>query len=392
VRLPDGSVLILESVKIGRTNEFLHGKTVERVFGRLLPTNGVSLPYLELQPPSKKVFYGPHTTSLTAKFRLSGKSAASNELVRSSFHRQFRAIIVGEDGFEYVNEFWPFEKLRDGYFSYLSTTLFQRDSNRLRFRVERRNRNGGSWEVVAEFVADNQPAVDAVWIAEKFPATRLTDGMEITLGEVRVQPEPFNASDIWKQSVSIPFQIRMAGMLLTNWDTHDLVIRDSSGNVDHFGSIKVVTNGWIIERVWRSLDPRKIWRIEANLAQDSDFTATNLFTLRIPVSLSTLVTNIDGFPLRGSLNDNWLSVELLTNKSDLRLSLVQAQDQNGTNIAEWSGSWAQFRFNKSLSLPAPGGEVIATLAIHKNVKAEFTIKPLLIRADQSPAPGDPKTD
>ena len=148
-----------------------------------------------------------------------------------------------------------------------------------------------------------------------------------------------------------------------------------------------------MERVWRSPDPRKIWRIETNLAQDSDFPATNLFTLRIPVPpMGTLETNIDGFPLRGSLNGNWLSVELLTNKSDLRLSLVQAQDQNGTNIAEWSGSWGQFRFNKSLSLPSPGGEVIATLAVHKNVKVEFTIKPLLIRADQSPAPGDPKTD
>jgi hypothetical protein len=138
----------------------------------------------------------------------------------------------------------------------------------------------------------------------------------------------------------------------------------------------------MLSRTWRSPDPRKAWKIQAQLAEDSGFAATNVFTVHVPVPLDqSFETNLGGYPFRvGFSGDkNYITTNLLlTNRPDLRLNFLRAQDQAGKDIKEGSGSWGQFNFYRRINLPQAGGEVVETFAIGKNIPVEFVIKPHLI--------------
>ena len=78
-----------------------------------------------------------------------------------------------------------------------------------------------------------------------------------------------------------------------------------------------------------------------------------------------------------------LSVELTNKPAGVRLSFVSAVDDQGNNLDDWSGSWGQHSFWKSLKvmnwLIGPGqrraGEVHATVAIRPEYEIEFTLRP-----------------
>jgi hypothetical protein len=62
--------------------------------------------------------------------------------------------------------------------------------------------------------------------------------------------------------------------------------------------------------MFRPLDPTKAWRFQVNVALDSDFPATNLFSFTIPRTLTgTIQTNLGGFEVHiGYNNADWLNV------------------------------------------------------------------------------------
>jgi hypothetical protein len=84
----------------------------------------------------------------------------------------------------------------------------------------------------------------------------------------------------------------------------------------------------------------------------------------------------------GFVNTDMLNVEILTNRSDLRLSFVGATDRTGKNLDERSGSWGQRSFWRSLNLPPPGEILSATFAIHRNELFECFVQPTV--KDASP--------
>jgi hypothetical protein len=74
-----------------------------------------------------------------------------------------------------------------------------------------------------------------------------------------------------------------------------------------------------------------------------------------------------------------LSVQLTSKPAGVRLSFVSAVDGDGNNLDDWSGSWGQHSFWKSLKVrsltgPPPGG-VHATVAIRPEYEIEFTLRP-----------------
>jgi RNA polymerase sigma factor (sigma-70 family) len=376
-KLPDGSILTLESVKIGWSNVFFEGRrTPAFIF-----------------PPRL-------TTTLDAQFRLSG-ATPRNELVNPSFNWSYRAVVSGEDGLEYSDSLtFGFEMTEEGfigiprksadYYGYLDTGLFPRDSRRLRIQIQERDRDtkDAPWKTVAEFTHTQSPGADEAWQPEPAPVTRNVEGMQMNLGEVmafRTNEPP------WNWTVVIPWQLMRDGVLITNWSLLDPIIRDSSGNADHFGPtsgpFKSVTDGWIFSRVWQSPDPRKVWKIQAQLGQDSDFAETNVFTVHIPFSTALgFETNLGGCPFRIELagndensRDHWIHTELLlTNRPDLRLNFLGATDQTGNNLAVGNVHGWQFKFSQWISKPRAGGEVLATFAIGKNIPVEFVVKPRLV--------------
>jgi RNA polymerase sigma factor (sigma-70 family) len=370
-KLADGSWLTLEGVKIGWTNEFLQGSA------------------------GKKITF-PHrlATGLSAEFRLSGATPISPLVDPTfTFAWPFRTVVAGEDGLEYMDVLEHFEKYENDYYGWLNTGLFPRGSRRLRIRIEQHDALGAPWRTVAEFTAIQQPGQEEAWQPEPAPVTRSVEGMQIHLGEVTVQRGPFDAhNDVNDRNVVIPWQMMRDGVPLTNWTLQDLILRDSTGNAAFFGAHNSMSNGWMLSRVAGSPDFLKPWKIQAQLAEASGFAESNVFTVRIPVPVpfprrlgTSFQASLGGCPFRIGLlsgGDNVSTELLLTNRTDLRLNFLRAEDQTGKNIATGSGNWGQFRFFRLIDMPQPGGEVVETFAIGRNIPVEFVIQPRLL----APAP------
>ena len=389
-RLPDGSLVTLKQLKFGPSNEFTHGKPLERMLGNVIPSNGLRIARFQLQRPGRVHFRNDGVPMLSAQFQLSGpeiEAGRSSPVTSPKFYRQFRMVILGEDDFPYVEEFGRIQRYEDGVYVYISTTAFPRSSKTLRFQLQQHDAPLGLWRTVAEFVRKNPArAMETSWTPESYPITRTSDGLKFVLGEVTVEPGHSNAwENFWQSTVTLPVRVTRDGVLLTNWGLYDLRAEDSSGNSLYLGVQKSVGHDGVFYRTFRSIDPAKVWRLRAGLAQDSLYATTNLFTLEVPIPLvAPFTTNVGGHPLKvGFVNTDMLSVDLLTNAPDLRLTFVGARDEAGKDIAEHGGSWGQFRFWKMLALPAlrsptpppPGAKIFATIAIRRNVPLECTIQP-----------------
>lgn len=384
--LPDGTVLILSGLQIGRTNVSTHGTWLSKTLGRLAPAKGVTVAGFKLQRPSKITFSGPEGSEvLSAQIQLLPGSPRENSFVSPPFYRKFRLLIFGDDDFTFLREFDGFKKQTDGLFSYVRAWSFPRDSRLLHFRLEERdNWDSGDWREVTTFVLKNPqaPRIES-WRPAHFPRFALAGSLDVEVGELTVQHKPINPTDIWTSMALLPVRVRNNGQVVTNWGIRDGRIWDASGNFDYFTFSKVITNDWMVNRMFRTLDPTKLWRFQVNFALDSSFPAANLFSFTVPWPLTgTIQTNLGGFPFRiGYVNTDMLSVELMKKPMETRLTFVIAVDDEGKNLYNDSGSWGQHLFWAGLKLSvSKPAQVHATVAIHRNYQAEFTLQPRYERA------------
>lgn len=388
--LPDGTVLVMSGVKIGRTNVFTHGTWLSKTLGRFAPSNGVGIAGFKLERPAKVTYTSPEgRESLTAQLRLLPGSPRENAFMSPPFYRKFRLLISGDDDFAFVNEFDRFRPFADGRFAYVSPSTFPRDSRLLRFRLEERDKSETrDWREVASFVVKNpEPARIEPWKTERHPRLKLADDLELEVGELVVRHEPIHPTDIWEYTGLLPVRVIQNGKVRTNWGLHSGPVRDASGNYDNFTFSKVITNDWMVYRMFRPLDPAKAWRFQVNVALDSDYPATNLFSFTIPRPLTSAIqTNLGGFQVSISYNEaDWLSVGLVSRQAETRLTFVKALDDAGNNLDNWSGSWEQYSSWKSLKSPS-SGQVHVTVAIHRNYPVTFTVMPRLERAAENLEP------
>jgi len=372
------------NLKTGRTNVYTHGTWLSQTLGRFAPASGINIAGFKLEQPTRVTYTAPEgSESLTARLRLLPGSPRENTLVSPPFHRKFRLLIPSDDDFAFVREFDGFQQLTDGLCAYVSPSSFPRDSRLLRFRLEERDTSESrDWREVATFVVKN-PKVARIepWRTERHPRLKLADDLELAVGELIVRHEPINPTDIWEYSGLLPVRVIQNGQMRTNWGIHNGPIRDASGNFDQFTFSKVITNDWMVYRMFRPLDPTKAWRFQVNVALDSDYPATNLFSFTVPWPLTGVIqTNLGGFPVGISfVNTEMLSVELTNKPPETRLTFVKAVDDEGNDLDDWSGSWRQHSFWKSLKLSKPA-QVRATIAIHRNYPVEFTLLPTYERA------------
>jgi hypothetical protein len=321
---------------------------------------------------------------LTAEFKvIPGGRYDTPRLVRPEFYRQFRCVVTGGTSVDFVEEFWPdgFKSYRDGYFGYILSSRFPRDSKRLNFRIEQQKEQGGPWRTIANFSIKNPShAAKLPWAAEPAPITKAANGMEFVLGQVTMEPRPFNDKDIWNHRFDVPFQVRANGVTLTNWSTAHIEADDASGNWGINSMPRGFTNGWSLVTGWRGLDPRFVWRLNVDFAPASQFRPECLFRFSVPVSLATpILTNAADTPLEITwVNQHALSVEMLTNRADLRLLFVAAKDSEGRNLDDFSGSWGQTRFRRSVKFDGTNQAVEATVAIVPDVKVTFYVQPKLV--------------
>jgi hypothetical protein len=227
---------------------------------------------------------------------------------------------------------------------------------------------------VAEFEIRNtaRPTTHP-WNADAINTVKKIDGLEISLGQVAVVTQAFSARDIWNHVVTVPFQVRRDGLLLTNWSAPYVRVEDASGNWDY----NLASH--------RSLDPRYVWKLDADFEPESDFQPENLLTVDLPPPSSTVTSNLINIPVTISWDGSWVEATMPTNRADLALKFVCVTDEEGRRTAEASGSWNQHHFRKGSFMMRSGGSVSVgdfhltsiTFAIVPNVHTTFYAQPQL---------------
>ena len=314
---------------------------------------------------------------LVAEFSLSGLKAASNALVKPAFPYQFRFVIFGESGIEFAQELWPdqFRSYVDGYYGYVVTGRFPRTSHWIGFHVERRETKdkGGPWQKVAEFKIRNPvQATIQPWVAEPAPTAKSSNGLDFVLGEVTVKTIPFMPRDIWNLIDNVPMQVRSNGIFLTNWSAPYGQAEDASGNWE-----------WLASH--RSLDPKYVWKLDADFQPESNFSDENIATITLPKGSSTITTNVMDVPVTISWDGSWVDASVPTNDPNRALKFVNAANDQGENMCDASGSWSQYQFRKGSFMTRRDNILTmdfkptkVTVAVVPNVHVTFYAQPKLI--------------
>jgi hypothetical protein len=375
-QLEDGSVLSLNRLSFGIKNEFEHGDRIQK-------------------------FTVPGKEQLVAEFRLQGKNATNHPLVQPDVFGQFRFVIRGETGIEYVAELYSqrqFTSYADGYFGYIALGSFPRTSRSLFIRLEKREKAAPGlaqrvpWRTLAEFkIANPAKAAKREWVAAPAPSTQRIRNMDFTLKEITVQNFTEAQNNIWNHRVTVPTEVRTNGLLLENWQLVYNYAEDASGN-------------WIFLKNDRSLDPQFVWKLEMDFEPTSNILPGGLAVISVPVKLSAapIMTNILGVPVTlswtksseslwgGANPPPWgrraiLAVNIPTNRLDIGVRCVLVEDKLGHSLdGPIPNPLQPGQHNFLRLLQFPKGEekqqdVQVTIAIVPNVHVTFYAQPRLLR-------------
>lgn len=386
--LPDGTVLVLSGVQVGSSNVYVHGSTLSKMLGRLIPSNGITVAKIQLQRPKVLTMPAPEGEEhLTAELQLRARSPQENAFVSPPFYGKHRLLISSDDGsgFVFVKDLMDFRAQPDGLFAPIYAWSYPRDAARLRFRLEERSAwETRDWREVATFVTRNPKQVQvAAWKPQVAPRLKLVDGLELEVGELKVSHVPVHPASIWDDTGFLNVRVLRNGVMATNWSIKDGKTWDAIGNYDSFsyGSTKRIMNDWMEYRVHRPLDPTKVWKFKVNIARDADYPATNLYSFTVTWPMTSVIqTNFGGNPVAiDFVNTDMLSVQMTNKPAQTRLTFVKAVDGSGADISARTGSWGQYGFWQSLKLPRMAGatavQVHATVAVHENYEAEFMLQP-----------------
>ena len=160
-------------------------------------------------------------------------------------------------------------------------------------------------------------------------------------------------------------------MVLTNWGAPYVQVEDASGNWDY----NLASH--------RGLDPRFVWKLEADFEPQSDFPLENIATVKLS-GPSSITTNIMNVPVNISWDGYWVDVNMPTNRPDLALKFICVTDEQGNKSVQQSGSWGRHRFRKGSFnfrngnvLTRDGNPTTMTFALVPNIHTTFYAQPRL---------------
>jgi hypothetical protein len=370
--LSDGSVLSVDSARFGRTNIFLDGTMLEKALRRVLPTNGLRVMGMHLQPPKERVLTFRDGEVLVLRLCLSSPNERSNVFFNQKAPEMAVLSHEAPGAHAYRCYLRPFNRARNGkrWYSYIAATAFPRQETQLRLDVL--DRSGASLAKL-HFRNPVRHTTQEHWSSPLSPSTNL-HGLNVAFGGIRL-PEPTARVEFGPlQMATLPVIIQSSSRILTNWTVTDLLMRDGNGNRLRVNPVKVVTNGGQECHLPQYLDPASPWRIDFSLTRDSDFDAKEIHSFTFSHPLTGQTETFGDYILYFSCLDR-LAVTLRPTNSNVRLSFIDAFDGAGEALWPGSGNWGQHHFNREMEYRRTenGMNRVMVLSGHKEVTVRFAI-------------------
>lgn len=385
--LPNGETIHLNQVLVTTNAEIRHGNIAEKLLGNFIPTNGLNLGKINLQRPDIwHIQSETQTPVLATVFQ-----ASINLFQRGPGPRSHRLILSGDDSFSYVYSLSDFRKERDGLFNQMTFDAYPRDSKTLHFKIQSIIED--NWTDVTEFIVQNpqitNPHKDWSNI-QSFPAKTRINDLDVELSGISIAPAVDNSIDpLWKHSVVFNWKITRKGQPMPHWAARELRVEDALGNRMKMRGKLIKLDGVTVNQHWRSLDPKHPWRIEAELGPASDYSANTICHFTLPPDLSyeqEIPQNGYIFSIK-RLRDGGMTVKLLDEPEDARLTFLSVKLDDDTQLRNTSGNWSQHHWtgNNLAIVDSDGGihlgklpekDIIVSFAVHENVvPVQFTVRP-----------------
>lgn len=378
-RLPDGTDLVLRSVKLGATNTYKHGNALEKLLDFGGVKHSVEILGMDLQPPQIVVQFAQGSSALTFQFE------CIPQLLSQAFPRSLRFIHRGEDGFPYVTQFPKGWTGRDGMFLYLTADTFARSSRIIQIELQERETQSADWKSIAQFHVKNpRPARPIIF--HPAPLTGQTNGALLVHCESpRVRIDRTSSKwDLWPARLEIPLRVFNHDLPATNQIVTELQLEDELGNRLVIPMAKRITNGSTLLTTFRTLSPHHPWRIGLRFSPDANLQLSNKFVISLPaMTASALRTNIQGVTLEAVLQRDLLQLGIITPSSspDCHLHYLKCETDDGEVLNELEAHSS--RHSAGITFAGfPGTEYLnVTFGIVPSKLFTFIIQPEVVNDD-----------
>jgi hypothetical protein len=186
-----------------------------------------------------------------------------------------RLVVIGDDGFEYVQPLWPspFRVSSDCF--YVQPELYPRQSRKLTVQIEQRENSGARGRTVATFQTRNQPQPAASWTADKTPIRKSYRGVDCVLGEITIVESTHPRDFANKYEARFPFQFLENNERNSDWVIVSLDGKDAGGNSASFTTLQSMEKDGLLIHTPQILNPNQVWHLKAVFRRKGDLLDRN---------------------------------------------------------------------------------------------------------------------
>jgi hypothetical protein len=188
---------------------------------------------------------------------------------------EFRLALIGDDGSEFVQPFWPASARLINGCLYVQPAFYPRQSRNITVRIEERAGGNDSWQTAATFHTRIQPQPLKTWTAEATPVHKSQRGAEMVIDEVAIESTPLNRS---KYETILSYLLLENSVPQTDWTLVSLRGADAGGNSGYFTMGTDRIGEGFKTRSAQFLNPNQVWWLQAIFWRHGDPSDANIYT------------------------------------------------------------------------------------------------------------------
>jgi len=268
--LPDGSVVVLKGVTYGRQHRLPTGTLLQRVGGRLLPSD------LARRFGVPMLSYATTNDSMIVWWELTNLPMAGN-----SFFSTPELVIADDRGNEFAasdftTRYGVTTPTQGGVFR-----LIPRENERLLIRMRFSDLIARTDGLVAFNVRNPARKIDSRWQAHSLPATSRLDDVEIVLTDLSPSIPFPGEGDSLAGWMTANARFSVAGRNSTDWQLCGVEVFDEAGGSYRpgVGALRVNMNDGSL-RFRGGLSPTTVWKLRFAVGQVGGFRSNQVSTFR----------------------------------------------------------------------------------------------------------------